>query len=161
MRTLGRGLALADPAHADEYRAGAEAYAAKLAALDREVHAAFARVEPAKRKIITSHDAFGYFGDAYGLTLLAPLGMGTESEPSAKAIGALIDQIRREKIKTVFIENMSDPRLIQQIARESGATIGGRLFSDALSPAGGPAAGYLEMVRHNVKLIIESIGIFP
>ena len=160
-RNLGEGLALADPLHAAEYRAGAAAYIVRLEALDREVRAAFATVERARRKIITSHDAFGYFGDAYGLTLLAPLGFGTESEPSAKAVGALIDQIRRERIKAIFIENMSDPRLIQQIARESGAVVGGRLFSDALSPAGGPAVSYLEMVRHNVRLLIESLQLSP
>ncbi len=158
---IGEGLVKADPAHAAEYRAGAAAYIGKLEQLDGEVRAAFTAIDRSLRKIITSHDAFGYFADAYGLTLLAPMGFGTESEPSAKAVGALIDQIRRERIKAIFIENMSDPRLVQQIARESGARVGGRLFSDALSPAGGPAATYIEMVRANVKLIVESLGVSP
>ena len=161
VRSIGEGLAAADPAHGAAYRTGAAAYALKLDALDREVRAAFASLPRDKRKIITSHDALGYFGDAYGLTLLAPMGFGTESEPSAKSVGALIDQMRRERTRAVFLENMSDPRLIQQIARESGARIGGRLFSDALSPPGGPAATYAEMVRYNTELIIESLRVSP
>ncbi|MEI6558391.1 MAG: zinc ABC transporter substrate-binding protein [Rhodospirillaceae bacterium] len=161
VRAIGEGLAAADPAGAAEYRAGAAAYLGRLEALDREVRAAFAAIDSARRKIITSHDAFGYFGDAYGLALLAPVGFGTESEPSARAVGGLIDQIRREGIRAIFIENMSDPRLIQQIARESGARVGGRLFSDALSAPGGPASTYLEMVRHNKRLITDSLGRYP
>ena len=157
-RTIGEGLAKADPEHGADYRAGADAYIAKLRLLDGEVRSAFSAIERSRRKIITSHDAFGYFGDAYGLTLLAPMGFGTESEPSARAVGALIDQIRREGIKAIFIENMSDPRLIKEIARESGAKVGGRLFSDALSASDGPAATYLEMVRHNTNLILECLG---
>ena len=161
VHNLGEGLASADPEHGAEYRANAAAYGARLEALDREVRDAFARLPRERRKIITSHDAFGYFGDAYGLTLLAPVGFGTESEPSARAVGALIDQIRRERIRAIFIENMSDPRLIQQIAKESGAKVGGRLFSDALSAADGPASSYLDMVRYNTNIIIDSLGVSP
>ncbi len=160
-RAIGAGLAQADPVHAGEYRAGTEAYVAQLEALDREARTAFATIERSRRKIITSHDALGYFGDAYGLTLLAPVGFGTESEPSARAVGALIDQIRKERIRAVFVENMSDPRLLQQIARESGAVIGGKLYSDALSPPDGAAPTYLAMVRRNIKLLIESIELAP
>ena len=161
VRNLGEALASADPEHGAEYRANADAYRARLEGLDREVRDAFARLPRERRKIITSHDAFGYFGDAYGLTLLAPVGLGTESEPSARAVGALIDQIRREGIHAIFIENMSDPRLIQQIAKESGAKIGGRLFSDALSAADGPASTYLDMVRYNTNIIIHSLAVSP
>jgi len=155
---IAAGLVLADPAHAADYRAAAAAYTATLDGLDREVRAAFASVPPAERKVITSHDAFGYYGDAYGLTLLAPEGLNTDAEPSARAVAGLIGQIRKEGIKAIFIENMSDPRLIQRIARESGARVGGQLFSDALSPPDGPAATYLDMVRHNTKLITEALG---
>ena len=154
---IAAALAKVDPANAVAYRANAAAYDAKLDTLDREVRAAFAKVPAEKREIITSHDAFGYYGAAYGLALLAPQGFSTESEPSAKAVASLIDQIRKEKITAVFIENMSDPRLIQQISKESGATVGGELFSDALSPADGPAATYIDMVRHNTRLITKAL----
>ena len=154
---IAAALAKIDPADAAGYNANAAAYDAKLDALDREVRAAFAKVPAEKRKIITSHDAFGYYGAAYGLALLAPQGFSTESEPSAKAVAVLIDQIRKEKIAAIFIENMSDPRLIEQISKESGATVGGELFSDALSPADGPAATYLDMVRHNTRLITAAL----
>jgi len=158
VKAIVEGLAQADPGHAADYREAGAVYGRALEDLDREVRAAFARIPPGERKIITSHDAFGYYGAAYGLTLLAPAGVSTEAEPSAKAVGALITQIRKEHIKAVFIENMSDPRLIQRIARESGATIGGRLFSDALSPADGPAATYVAMIRHNTGLITRALA---
>ena len=155
---IAAGLTKADPGHAADYKAGAAAYTAKLVDLDLHVRAAFAKVPPAERKVITSHDAFGYYGDAYGLTLLAPEGLSTDAEPSAKTVASLIDQIRKEHIHAIFIENMSDPRLIEQIAKESGAKVGGQLFSDALSPKNGPAATYLDMVRHNTQLITEALG---
>ncbi len=158
---IGKGLATADPAHAATYRSNVATYAATLDTLDREVRTTLGAIPRERRKIITSHDAFGYFGAAYGLTLMAPVGFGTESEPSARAVGALIDQIRRDHIPAIFIENMSDPRLIQQIARESGARIGGKLFSDALSKQGGPADTYIDLVRHNTKLLVDSLDVSP
>lgn len=157
VRNIADGLAEVDPAHAADYRANAAAFTRDLDALDAEVKAAFARVAPGARKIITSHDAFGYYGAAYGLTLLAPEGLSTEAEPSAKAIAGLIDQIRKQRIKAIFVENVSDPRLIERIAREAGATVGGQLFSDALSAKDGPAATYLDMIRHNTRLITAAL----
>ena len=106
-----------------------------------------------RRKIITSHDAFGYFQKAYGFAFIAPQGVSTEAEASAKDVGNIIRQIRREKIPAVFLENVSDPRLAQRIAKESGARIGGRLYSDALSGAGGPAGTYIDMMRHNIRAL--------
>jgi zinc/manganese transport system substrate-binding protein len=152
------GLSKVDPSHAADYRSSGDAYAHKLDQLDQEVRAAFAKIPRSERKIITSHDAFGYYGDAYGLTLLAPEGLSTEAEPSARAVAALIDQIRREHIKAIFVENVTDPRLIERIAKESGAKVGGELFSDALSPKDGPAATYIDMVRHNTGLITAALA---
>jgi len=151
------GLIRVDPAHSADYRARADAYSAQLDQLDQEVRAAWATVPPGQRKIITSHDAFGYYGAAYGLTLLAPQGVSTDAQPSAKAVAKLIQQIRQEQIRAIFFENMSDPRLIRRIAQETGATVGGQLFSDALSPADGPAATYLAMIRHNTRLLTEAL----
>ena len=157
VQAIADALSRADPPNAAAYQAAGAAYDDRLADLDREVRAAFAGIPVDERKIITSHDAFGYYGAAYGLTLLAPAGVSTETEPSARTVGALITQIRRDRIKAIFIENMNDPRLIQLIARESGATIGGQLFSDALSSAAGPAATYLDMIRHNTRQITGAL----
>ena len=111
-----------------------------------------------KRKVITSHDAFGYFSRAYGVKFIAPLGINTEAEASAADIGRIIQQIRRERIPAVFMENISDPRLLERIRQESGARIGGTLFSDALSKADGPAATYLGMMRYNAKTLAAALS---
>jgi zinc/manganese transport system substrate-binding protein len=110
-----------------------------------------AKIPADRRKIITSHDAFGYFGAAYGMEFISPEGVSTESEASAKDVARIITQIRKEKIPAVFLENISDPRLMQQIAKETGAKIGGKLYSDALSEPAGPAASYIDMMRHNIR----------
>lgn len=145
------GLIAADPEGADNYRANTAAYLAKLDALEAEVTAALAKIPPARREIITTHDAFGYFGAAYEFRFIAPEGVSTETEASARDVARIIRQIKAEKIPAVFLENVADPRLAKRIAEESGAKIGGALFSDALSPADGPAATYIEMMRNNVK----------
>jgi zinc/manganese transport system substrate-binding protein len=144
------GLIAADPADADYFRARAKAYDAALDATDRDVRAAIAAIPPQKRMIITTHDAFGYFGAAYGVEFIAPQGFSTESEPSARQVAGLITQIRRKHAPAVFLENISDPRLMRRIAQESGAKIGGELFSDSLSPPNGPAATYIAMMKHNI-----------
>lgn len=135
------------------YEGNAAAYSAKLDALEAEVKAALAAIPEDKRTIITSHDAFGYFEQAYGLTFRAPKGISTEADPSAADVARLIEEIRAEKASAVFVENITNPRLIEQIAAETGLTVGGELFSDALSDADGPAATYLDMMRHNVATI--------
>src|ERR1043166_5549472 len=152
------GLAAADPAGTAAYEANAQAYLAKLDDLDQEVRAAIASIPAERRKIITTHDAFGYFGAAYGVSFIAPAGLSTESEPSAKDVARIIRQIRKQKIPAVFLENVSDPRLIEQIARETGAAIGGKLYSDALSEPNGPAATYIDMMRHNVRALAKALG---
>ncbi|MBN4096732.1 MULTISPECIES: metal ABC transporter substrate-binding protein [unclassified Methylobacterium] len=145
------GLAKVDPAHADAYRAAAAAYLVDLDALERDVRAAIARIPPERRRIITTHDAFGYFAAAYGLRFIAPQGVSTDSEASPRDVAAIIRQIRKERVPAVFLENISDPRQMQQIARESGARVGGKVYSDALSAPDGPAATYLDLMRSNLK----------
>lgn len=144
------GLSGADPAGKATYDANAAAYLDKLSALEGDVIAAVKRIPADRRRIITTHDAFGYFSKAYGVEFISPEGVSTEAEASAKDVAKIIRQIREQKIPAVFLENISDPRLIEQIARETGARIGGTLYSDALSPPDGPAATYLTMMRHNV-----------
>ena len=146
-----------DPAGKPTYNANAAAYLGKLDALDAEVRAAIAAIPADRRKIITTHAAFGYFGAAYGLSFIAPEKVSTEAEPSAKDIARIITQIKREKIPAVFLENIADPRLMDQIARETGAAIGGSLYSDALSAPGGPAATYIDMMRHNVHEFVKAL----
>jgi zinc/manganese transport system substrate-binding protein len=152
------GLIAADPAGESTYRSNAQEYLAKLDALEKEIAAEIAKIPPEKRQIITTHDAFGYFGSAYGFRFIAPQGISTENEPSARDVAKIIRQIRAEKIPAVFLENVTDPRLIKRIAAETGAKIGGALYSDALSPADGPAATYIEMMRHNVRELVSALA---
>lgn len=154
---IAQGLAEADPANAAAYRERAAAYDLKLAALDQWVKDEIAKVPAEKRKAITGHDSFRYFSKAYGVKFLAPRGYNTESEPSAKDVAALIRQVREQKIKALFVENMTNPGMVEQIARESGAVVGPRLYSDALSKPGGPAATYEAMMRHNVTALVQGM----
>ncbi len=157
-RNIAGGLMAALPAKAEEMRARAKAYVAKIAETDKWVRDEFAMISESRRKVITNHEAFGYFGEAYGITFLAPVGMNREAEPSAADMAKLIDRIKAEGIKSVFIENITSPRLIEQIAKESGASLGGTLYSDSLSPPGGPAPTYLDMFRHNVPKLREGMA---
>jgi zinc/manganese transport system substrate-binding protein len=157
VRNIAGGLEQADPDGAAIYRANAEAYLAELKALDQEIRFAVARVPEAQRVLVTSHDAFRYFAHAYGVTVLAPQGVSTESEASAADVARLIEQIRAERVQAVFVENISDPRLVDQIVRETGARVGGTLYSDALSPPGTPAATYFGMMRQNAARITAAL----
>lgn len=150
-------LVSVDPAGAADYRANADVYLAKLDVLDREVRAGVTQIPPERRKVISTHDAFGYFGAAYGVAFVAPQGVSTDSEPSARDIAVIIRQIRQEKIPAVFLENISDPRLVRRIAAETGATIGGTLYSDSLTGEKGDAPTYIDMVRHNIKTLIGAL----
>ena len=154
---IARALAAADPAHADDYRRHAEAYDRELAALDRDIRGRLDAFPAHRRKVITSHDAFQYFGRAYGIDFRAPVGVSTESEPSAGEVAALVRQMRDEGIYALFVENITDPRLVEQLAREAGAVIGGRLYSDSLSGPTGPAPTYVDMFRHNVGEISKAV----
>ena len=150
-------LIAADPAAKDVYEANAAAYAAKLDALDAEVKAAIEKIPADRRRIITTHDAFGYFKAAYGIDFIAPQGVSTEAEVSAKDVARIITQIRKQKIPAVFLENVTDKRLLERIGAESGARIGGTLYSDALTDEKGAAPTYLDMMRHNVKQLAAAL----
>jgi zinc/manganese transport system substrate-binding protein len=154
---IAQGLAEADPANAAAYRERAVAHDKRLADLDQWARAEIGKVPPAQRKAITGHDSFRYFAKAYGVQFMAPRGYNTESEPSAKDVAALIRQVREQKIKALFVENMTNPGMVEQIARESGAIVGPRLYSDALSKPGGPAATYEAMMRHNVTALVAGM----
>lgn len=151
-------LVVADPAGADAYRANASAYIAKLDALDREVRGEVAKIPAERRSVISTHDAFGYFAAAYGIKFIAPRGVSTESEPSARDIAVIITQIKKQKIPAVFLENVSDPRLMQRIAAETGAAVGGTLYSDSLTDEKGSAPTYIDMVRHNIKTLTSALS---
>ncbi len=151
-------LSAADPAGSEQFRANGDAYLAKLGALDREVRSAVAQIPAARRKVISTHNAFGYFASAYGIEFVAPLGVSTESEPSARDIAGIITQIKQARIPAVFLENVSDPRLIQRISAETGAKAGGTLYSDGLTGEKGDAPTYIDMVRHNIKTLTRALG---
>lgn len=156
-RNVAEGLAAADPAHAAAYRERANAYIARLQALDAKARQTFTAIAPERRKVVTSHDAFGYFGDAYGVTFISAMGVSTDAEPSAGEVARIIEQVKRDKVPAVFIENITSPKLVQQIARETGAKVGGTLYSDALSKPGQPGATYLEMFEWNVRQLAVAL----
>jgi zinc/manganese transport system substrate-binding protein len=151
-------LIAADPEGKATYEANAAKYLGEIMQEDDAVRAAIATLPKDRRKIITSHDAFGYFGAAYGLEIIAPEGVSTESEASAQDVAKIIRQIKAENIPAVFIENITDHRLLDQIARETGAKIGGTLYSDALSGPVGPASTYLDMFHHNIGALTAALS---
>src|SRR5690606_987590 len=150
-------LTKADPAGATAYRANAERYDGELKALDTEIRAAFAALPAERRKVVSSHAAFGYFGRAYGIRFLSPVGVSNNAEPTAQGVARLIRQLKAEKVPAVFIENVADSRLIERIRSESGAQIGGTLYSDALSKADGPAPSYVQMMRANLDALRQAL----
>lgn len=151
-------LTEADPEDAAAFAANADSYLARLKDLDAYARSKFEAVPQADRRILTSHDAFGYFGDAYGIKFLSPVGVSTETEASAADVAALIDQIKAEGVKAYFFESSNDPRLVQQIAGATGAEPGGELYVESLSDASGPASTYADMFRHNVDLISAALS---
>src|SRR3984893_2599732 len=154
---MARALAGADPPRAHAYWQRFREYKAKIEALDRHVRDELGAIPAEKRRVITNHDAFGYYGKAYGVTFLAPEGISTDSEPSAKTIAELIRQIRREGIKALFLENISDPRLVEELARETGTTLGPPLYSDAVSRPNGPAPTYVRMIEYNTAALKQGM----
>lgn len=145
------------PQRRDEIATRSADYLARIDRLDGQVRQWLDAVPRAQRRVITSHDAFGYFGAAYGVDFLAPQGWNTHSEPSAAAVARLLRQIKTEGVRAIFIENISDARLVERIAREGGAHIGGTLYSDALSPPAGPAGTYLRMFEHNARSLATAL----
>jgi len=157
VRNIISALQKADPANASDYQAKGEQYIQQLEQLDAYARAQVQAIPSDKRKVLTSHDAFGYFGDAYGVTFLSPLGFSTETEASASDVAKLIKQIKQEHVSTYFFENSSDPRLVKQIADASGAQPGGELYVESLSPADGPAPTYAQMFRYNVDKLTAAM----
>ncbi len=158
VRNIQEGLTAADPGGQDVYQSNAARLIAEIDALEPDVYRAIQAIPPERRKIITTHDAFGYFATAYGMQFIAPQGISTESEPTARDMAKIIRQIKVGKIPAVFVENISSSRLLDQIGRESGAKIGGKLFSDALSEPDGPAPNYVAMFRHNVDTLRNALA---
>lgn len=155
--TIVAALSKADPEGAAQYQENGKRYRQAITELDAWAKAQFDQIPKAKRKVITSHDAFGYLGARYGVQFLAPQGVSTEGDASAKDVGNLIRQIKRERIKAVFIENMSNPKLLEQLTREADVIPAGELYADALSAADGPAPSYLKMMRHNVEQLLAAM----
>ena len=151
------GLIAADPAGKAAYEANTAAYLEKLDALDRDVRETIAKIPPERRKIITTHAAFGYFEDAYGMDFIAPQGVSTDSEASARDVARIIQQIRKQKIPAVVLENISDSRLLKRIADETGVKVGGTLYSDALTDEKGDAPTYIDLIRHNIRTLSAAL----
>jgi zinc/manganese transport system substrate-binding protein len=157
VKNIRDALIKVDPPGRETYEANAAAYLARLDRLDHDVRAAISSIPPARRKVITTHDAFGYFGAAYGIAFIAPLGVSTETEASARDIARIIRQVRQDEVPALFVENVSDPRLLRRISAETAARIGGALYSDQLSGPDGPASTYIDMIRHNVGEIVAAL----
>jgi zinc/manganese transport system substrate-binding protein len=154
---IAQALSEVDAVNRGSYEQAAADYTKRLDTLDAEIRAAFAGLPKERRRVITSHDAFSYYGDAYDIEFLAPQGVSEDAQPSAKRVSELITQIKREKVKAIFVENISNERVVARIAKETGATVGGTLYSDALSKPTGPAATYIDMMRHNTRLIAAAL----
>ena len=151
-------LVQADALDGDYFRRNADRYLAELDALDREVRNEMEKIPPARREVISTHDAFGYFAKDYGIAFIAPLGVSTETEPSARDIATLIVQVKKNEIPAVFLENITDDRLMRRISEETGAQVGGTLYSDSLTDEKGPVPTYIAMVRHNIKALASALG---
>ena len=157
MKNIADAFCAADSAGCVSYQSNAAAYTEKLDAVEGDVKTAIQSIPEEKRVVITSHDAFGYFEHEYGLTFLAPQGISTDSEPSAADVAKLVNQVKQDKAAAIFVENITNPRLIEQIASETGIKVGGTLYSDALSQPDGPASTYIDMMHNNIAQIKGAI----
>ena len=156
--TIERALAAADPANATAYHANVAAYRAELQSLNAEIRATLVAIPPPRRQVVTTHGSFAYFAAAYDVAFTAPLGTSTEEQASAKSLARLITSIRQTGTKALFLENAADPRLMRQVARETGVTLGGTLYADALSTNDGPASTSVALMRHNLKLLTGAMA---
>jgi zinc/manganese transport system substrate-binding protein len=152
-------LVAADPPNADVFRKNAQSYLEKLEALDNEVRQAVNQIPPSRRKVISTHGAFGYFAARYGIEFIAPIGVSTEAEANARDIAKIIAQVRADHIPAVFLERISDPRLMRRISAETGAKVGGTLYSDSLTDEKGDAPTYIDMVRHNIRTLTSALAV--
>ena len=157
VENIAAAMAAADAGNADAYKANAASYIAKLQALHASAGDRFGSLPEGGRTVVTAHDAFGYLADSYGLNFLAPVGIDTEAEPSASELAALIAHLKETGAGALFVENITSPALIEQISKETGLKVGGRLFSDALSERGGPATSYVAMFEHNLGTIMTAL----
>lgn len=154
---IAKGLSEVAPGHSADFKANADALIAEIAALDRQLKADFGAIPPEKRRVLTSHDAFHYFGRAYGIAFVSVQGLSTEAEPTAEDLVKVVRQARDGHLSAIFLENMSDPRLAETVAQESGVRMGGALYADALSDPSGPAPDYLSLVRHNAQQLLAAM----
>lgn len=152
------GLCQIDADGCATYTANAKTYSEALTKLGAEIEAMFNKIPADQRRVVVSHDAFGYFGDTYGLELMSPVGFSTDAEASAKDVARIIRNVRSKKVSGLFVENIADPRLVQQIARETGIKVGGKLYPGSLSDASGPASTYIELMRHNAHTITTALA---
>lgn len=154
---IAKALSAADPVHAADFNANAGMLIASMKDLDRELKAEFAAIPPERRRVLTSHNAFQYFGRAYGIEFVAVQGISTEAEPTSEDLANIVRQARAGRISAVFFENMADPRLAETVAREAGARLGGELYADALSEPDGPAPDYLSLMRFNARQLLAAM----
>jgi ABC-type Zn uptake system ZnuABC Zn-binding protein ZnuA len=154
-----KALSAADSANAAAYRANGDAYKHTLAQADDEIRATIETLPPANRKVVTNHDAFGYFLDRYGLTLVGAVIPSTsaEAQPSAKEIAALQDIIKREGVRAIFAEDEVDPKVARELARDTGVTIVSDLYADSLGPPGSGADTVDGMLLSNARKIVEAL----
>jgi zinc/manganese transport system substrate-binding protein len=153
VRNIAAALARLDPAGAADYRTRAAAYTQQIADIDAWARQEMASVPAGKRRVLSSHDSLQYIANAYGLTLLSVNGWTNKSELSAAELAKLAQRIRSERVKALFLDSITDPRAMQRIAGDTGAAIGGTLYGDSLSPAGGEADTYIKMLRHDVTTL--------
>jgi len=158
VKNIRNALVKADAADADDFRRNADRYLTELVALEAEVRSEIEKIPPERRKVISTHGAFGYFARSYGVEFIAPSGVSTEAEPSARDVAAIIARIKRDKITAVFLENISDERLMSRISEETGARVGGTIYSDSLTDEKGVAPTYIAMVRHNIKALTSALS---
>lgn len=159
VKTLTAALIEKLPQERQALQARADAYLGQLQSMEAALRKRLAKLPREQRRVVTSHDAFGYFGDAYGVDFLSAQGMSTGSEASASAVARLIEQLRQQRVRALFVENISDPRLIEQMSREGGVRVGGKLYSDALSGPSGPAPTFLQLFAHNADAICTALGV--
>lgn len=159
VKTLTAALIEKLPQERQALQARADAYLGQLQSMEAALRKRLAKLPREQRRVVTSHDAFGYFGDAYGVDFLSAQGMSTGSEASASAVARLIEQLRQQRVRALFVENISDPRLIEQMSREGGVRVGGKLYSDALSGPSGPAPSFLQLFAHNADAICTALGV--
>lgn len=157
VNNITKGLSLADAAGTSYYQARAAAYIKKVQAMDSWAQQQYKSLRPEQRKVLTSHDAFAYLGSRYGVKFIAPQGLSTEAEPTAKVVGQLIKQVKKEKIKAVFLEYASNEKLLTQISKEANVTIGGILYADSLTKAGDEADTWLKFFELNTQRLVAAM----